>query len=163
MSTTIPCRQPSELIVNEDVIFNIYSYLNSHNLRSHQKIRHAEYQGEGVTITTVRKSRSSATSSFNQPPTHSQASSLIISPPPPPSVLNLNASDMKTNLPMYKSDWNSANSLREIMGGNHFYCWCWTLFKASALTAPTLVKKSYKFSRYISKKKLFVVKRWTRV
>lgn len=100
--------------------------VNSHNLRSHQKIRHAEYQGEGVTITTVRKSRSSANAqqtSFNAPATHSQASSLIISPPPPPNLLNLNSSDTKTSLPMYKSDWNS-KSRWGVLGGNHFYCWC---------------------------------------
>lgn len=100
--------------------------VNSHNLRSHQKIRHAEYQGEGVTITTVRKSRSSANAqqtSFNVPASLSQASSLIISPPPPPNLLNLNSSDTKTSLPMYKSDWNSKPRLG-VLGGNHFSCWC---------------------------------------
>lgn len=105
-------------------IVNFYSASNSHNLRSHQKIRHAEYQGEGVTITTVRKSRSSANAqqtSFNAPAAHSQASSLIISPPPPPNLLNLNSSDMKNSLPVYKSDWNSKWG---VLGGNHFYCWC---------------------------------------
>lgn len=81
---------------------------NSHNLRSHQKIRHAEYQGEGVTITTVRKSR--ATTNANQSssyvvPSHSQtSSSLIISPPPPPNLLNLNASDTKINLSLFKAE-----------------------------------------------------------
>lgn len=94
--------------INKDSLF-LCLLANSHNLRSHQKIRHAEYQGEGVTITTVRKSRSSSsnahqTSSLNAP-THSQASSLIISPPPPPNLLtNLNSSDIKNSLPMYKSD-----------------------------------------------------------
>lgn len=87
------------------IVFNFYSALNSHNLRSHQKIRHAEYQGEGVTITTVRKNRSAVHQpSFNVAATHSQGSSLIISPPPPPNLLNPNSSDMNNSLTMYKSD-----------------------------------------------------------
>jgi hypothetical protein len=110
----------------------IFTRPHSHNLRSHQKIRHAEYQGEGVTITQVRKSRSSANASqtsFNIP-SHSQTtSSLIISPPPPPNILNLNTSDIKNNLPVYKSDWNLMTPRWGVLGGNNdSFCWfqtCW--------------------------------------
>lgn len=109
-----------------EIHFLCFYLTYSHNLRSHQKIRHAEYQGEGVTITTVRKSRSTANAQqtpFNAS-SHSQStSSLIISPPPPPNILNLNASDMKPSLPMYKSDWNSKPRWG-ILGGDQFYCWC---------------------------------------
>lgn len=112
----------------------------SHNLRSHQKIRHAEYQGEGVTITTVRKSRSAQQSAFSAP-SHSQASSLIISPPPPPNLLNLNSSDMKTSLPMYKSDWNLRSSRWGVSGGNHFFCW-WSTCRGLGTRARLLQSRT---------------------
>lgn len=151
--------QSSQSEVHREIhCFNFYS-LNSHNLRSHQKIRHAEYQGEGVTITTVRKSRSSANAhqtTFNAP-SHSQTSSLIISPPPPPNILNLNSSDMKHSLPMYKSDWN-LKSRWAVSGGNHFYCWCWTCLGVRASVA----KSRTNFPRYISKTNETLVVRRTR-
>lgn len=62
---------------------------------------------------------------------------------------------MKSSLPMYKSDWNSAKSLWEVLGGNHFYCWCWTLFRASAVKRARFLKSRTNFSRYISKKETF--------
>lgn len=115
----------------------------SHNLRSHQKIRHAEYQGEGVTITTVRKSRSAsnAQQSTFSAPSHSQASSLIISPPPPPNLLNLNSSDMKNSLPMYKSDWNLRSSRWGVSGGNHFFCW-WSTCRGLGTRARLLQSRT---------------------
>lgn len=118
------CCRLSHSLVTLNIVTVIhlnFSSSNSHNLRSHQKIRHAEFQGEGVTITTVRKSRSSIQPTSLNAPSHSQASSLIISPPP--SILNLNSSDMKHSLPMYKSDWK-LGSRWDVLGGKHFYCWC---------------------------------------
>lgn len=93
------------------------SHIFSHNLRSHQKIRHAEYHGDGVTITTVRNNRSSNRNSSSIIPTQITSSTT----PHDVSNSNLNTTDSKTNIlpSLYKNEWDTSSILLSVVDFFH--------------------------------------------